>query len=112
LAQLLVDVRIVNDLAGQEYRAAGETPPGLVRIIDCALHAVTEAELAREMEHEAARFEAEVVGADAIDERAVVRRRELTGNGLLHVEALAENQRLRRSHHPTFAAHRRAARGE
>ena len=37
-----------------------------------------------------------VAGADLVDERAVVRRGQLARDGLLHVEALAEDERLRR----------------
>ena len=36
-----------------------------------------------------------VAGAHLVDERAVVRRRQLTRDGRLHVEALAEDEGLR-----------------
>ena len=37
----------------------------------------------------------EIVPANRIDDGAVVRVGELSGNGLLHVEAFAEDERLR-----------------
>ena len=37
---------------------------------------------------------AEVVGADLVDDGAVVGGGQLAGDGLFHVEALAEDQRL------------------
>ncbi len=52
--QLLVDVRVVDDLAGQEHAAVGEALPGLVGVVDGAVHAVAEAELAREVDGQAA----------------------------------------------------------
>ena len=61
------------------------------------------------VDRQAAGVVAEVAGPDAIDDRAVVGRGELAGDGLLHVEALAENQRLGRAHRATWTDRRRAA---
>ena len=50
VAQPIVDVRVVDDLAGQEDVAAGEPPARLIGVVDRAIDAVAEAELAREMD--------------------------------------------------------------
>jgi hypothetical protein len=42
----MVDVRVVDDLAGQEYAAIGKLPAGLVGVLDRPLDAIAEAELA------------------------------------------------------------------
>ena len=49
-AQLIVDVRVVDDLAGQEDVAAGEAAARLVGVVDGAVDAVAEPELAREVD--------------------------------------------------------------
>ena len=97
-------MRVVDDFAGEEDVAAGEPRDRLVGVVDRAIDAVAEAELAREVEREAALVVAEAAGADLVDERAVVRRGELARDGLFHVEALAEDQRLRRAHFTTSRA--------
>src|SRR5215203_2580492 len=91
-------MRIVDDLAGQEDVAAGEPAPRLVGIVDRAVDAVAEPELACEADAQTARLVAIAVGAYAIDDRAVVGGGQLAGDRLFHVEALAENQRLGRMH--------------
>ncbi len=100
-AQLIVDVRVVDDLAGQEDVPSGEAAARLIRVIDRAVHSVTESELAREVNRDAAGGVLVVVAAHAIDDGAVVGRRQLPGDGVLHVEAFAEDQRLGRRHVPT-----------
>ena len=54
IAQLIVDVRVVDDLAGEEDVAVGKAPPRLVGVVDRAIDAVAEAELAGEMDGEPA----------------------------------------------------------
>ena len=76
--------------------SARKAAPRLVCVVHGAIHAVAEAELAGEMDRDASRFVREVVGADLFDDGAVVGRRKLAGDGLLHVEALAEYEGLRR----------------
>ena len=73
---------------------AGKAPPGLVGVVHRAVDAVAEPELAREMDGQPAGVVAVVVRPDAVDDRAVVGGRQFPGDGLLHVEALAEDQRL------------------
>ena len=51
-AQLVVDVRVVNDLAGQMDRAIGEALARLVGVVDGPIDAVAEAELAGQMDGE------------------------------------------------------------
>ena len=53
-AQLVVDVRVVDDLAGQVDGTIGKPLARLIRVVDGAIDAVAEAELAREMDGEAA----------------------------------------------------------
>ena len=53
--KLVVDVRVVDDFAGQEDGAVREAAPRLVGVVDGAIDAVAEAELAREMDGEPAR---------------------------------------------------------
>ena len=65
---LLVDVRVVDDLAGQEDRPIGKPLARLVGVVDGAIDAVAEPELAREVDGEAAGAIGEVVGLDALDE--------------------------------------------
>ena len=48
--QLLVDVGVVDDLAGQEHPLVDEPLPGLVGVVDRAIDAVTEAELPRQVD--------------------------------------------------------------
>ena len=47
-AQLIVDVRVVDDLAGQKDVAVGKALARLIGVVDGAIDAVAEAELARE----------------------------------------------------------------
>ena len=53
-AQPIVDVRVVDDLAGQEDVLIREAPARLIGVVDGAIDAVAEAELAREVDGEAA----------------------------------------------------------
>jgi hypothetical protein len=92
-AQLLVDVRVVNDLAGQVDRALRKPLARLVRVVDGAIHAVAEAELSREVDGETSRAVGELVGLDAIDESAVIVVGQHAGDGVLQVEAFTENER-------------------
>ena len=85
----------MDDLAGEEDVAPGEARHRLVGVVDGAIDAVAEAELAGEMDGEPALLVAVVAGADLVDERAVVRGGELARDGLFHVEALAEDEGLR-----------------
>ena len=94
VAQLVVDVRVVDDLAGEEDVAIGKPPARLVGVVDGAIDAVAEAELAGEVDGEPAGVVAVIAGADVVDDAAVVGRRQLARDGLLHVEALAEDQGL------------------
>ena len=66
--QLLVDVRVVDDFAGEEHAAVGKALARLVGVVDGAVDAVAEAELAGEVDGQAARPEREVVGLDLLDE--------------------------------------------
>ena len=90
--QLFVDVRVVNDLAGQVHRHGRKALARLIRVVDGAIDAVAEAELAGEMHGEATDAVGEVVGLDAIDDLAVIALGQHAGDGILEVEAFAEDQ--------------------
>ncbi len=92
--QPVVDVWVVDDLAGEEHVPARKSPPGLVGVVHGPVDSVAEAELAREMDRQPAGLEPVVRRTDAVHDRAVVRRRQLAGDGLLHVEAFTEDHRL------------------
>ena len=53
--QLVVDVRVVDDLAGQVDVLVGELAPRLVGVVHGPVHAVAEPELLREVDREPAR---------------------------------------------------------
>ena len=54
VAQPVVDVRVMDDFAGQEHAAIGKPLSRLIGVVDGAIDAVTEAELAREVDRESA----------------------------------------------------------
>ena len=54
-AQLVVDVRVVDDFAGQVHLPIGKPLARLIGVVDGAVDAVAEAELAREVDGETAR---------------------------------------------------------
>ena len=68
----------------------------LIGVVDRAVDAVAEAELAREMDREPPDAIGEVVGLDLVDELAVIALGQHAGDGMLQVEAFAENQRRHR----------------
>jgi hypothetical protein len=82
----------VDDLARQEDVAVGETPASLIRVVDGAIDAVTEAELACEVQRQPARLVTEIRGANAIDEAAVILGGELGGYRFLEIQAFPENE--------------------
>ena len=85
-------MRIVNDFAGQEDASIGESFPRLIRVIDGPIHAVTEAELPREMDCQPPGVIGEILGFDPLDEGAVVVLGQHAGDGVLEVEAFAEDE--------------------
>ena len=91
-------MRVVDDLAGEEAVAARDPPSRIIGLIDSPIDSVAEAELAREVNDEAAGLVLEVARSDAIDQRTVVGRREFSRDGIFHVEALAKNQGLGSTH--------------
>ena len=50
--QLVVDVRVVDDFAGQEDRAIGKAGAGLIGVVDRAIDAIAEPELPREVQRQ------------------------------------------------------------
>ena len=106
-AQPIVDVRVVDDLAGQEHAAVGKSLARLVGVVDRAIDAVAEAEFAREMNREAAGRILKVVGLDLLDEVAVVVLVQLGRDRVFQVEAFPEHER--RGHWLPRGALRRCA---
>ena len=96
-SQLLVDVRVVDDFAGQKHLAIRNALASLVGVVDGSIHAVTEAELTRQVYGQPSGAEGEVLRFDPFDDGAVVVLGEPAGDGLLEVESLAEDQRSQRS---------------
>ena len=86
-------MRVVNDLAGEVHRSIGKPPARLIRVVHGAVHAVAEAELAREVDGEPAGPVREVVGLDALDDLAVIVLGQHAGDGTLQVEPFPENER-------------------
>ena len=86
--QLIVDVGVVDDFAGQIDRPIRKPPARLVGVVHGAIDPVTEAEFARQMDREAPGAVGEVVGLDLLDEGAVVALREHAGDGMLEIQAL------------------------
>ncbi len=92
-AEILVDVRVVDDLAGQKHTLVRKTLARLVGVVDGAIDAVAEAELAREMDGQPSGAIREIVGLDVIDDRAVIVLGEHAGDGMLQIEAFTEDER-------------------
>ena len=91
-SQLFVDVRVVDDFAGQMDGAIRKPLARLVRIVDRAVDAVAEAELTGEMDRQPPGAKREVVRLDAIDDYAVVVLGQHAGDGILQVETFAEDE--------------------
>ena len=90
--QLVVDVRIVDDFAGQVNGAVGKPRAGLVGVVHRAVDPVTEPELPGEVEGQAPGLVPVALVLDPGDEVAVIARRELARDRVLEVQTLAENQ--------------------
>jgi hypothetical protein len=90
--ELVVHVRVVDDLAGQVDRPIGKARPRLVGVVHGAIDAVAEPELLREVQLEAAGPVLIPIRLDRGDQAAVVVLGQLAGDGLLEVEALPEDQ--------------------
>ena len=72
LAQLRIDVRIMDNFASEEYPPVGELSAGLVRVFDGAFDAVAKAEFLREFDRHVTRRKHVVTGAQHINEVAGV----------------------------------------
>ena len=91
-AQPVVDVRVMDDFAGQEHTAIGKPLSRLIGVVDRAIDAVTEAELAREVDREAAGSVLKVVGLNLLNEVAVVVLIQLGRDRRLQIEAFPEHE--------------------
>ena len=77
----------MDDLAGDEDAPVRELLAGLVRVFDCALDAVAEAELLREKERQLADLEPEALLAHALDQGAGIVADQLSVYGLFQASA-------------------------
>ncbi len=92
-----VHLRVVDDLAGEEDPPLGEPLARLVGVLDRAVDAVAEAELARELDPDLAGASDVAELLQPLDDLRVVARRELRAHDALEVEALLEIRLLARS---------------
>ena len=90
VAQLLVDMGIVDDLADQEQPPVGELDPGLIGVIDRPVHSVAEPEFPGEPEGQRPGVEPILIGAKRLDHGAVVVGGELSFDLGLEPEPAAE----------------------
>ena len=81
-------MRVVDDLAGQKDTAVGKTLAGLIGIVDGAVDAIAEPELAREMDRETAGPISKIVYLNLLNEIAVVVLIQLCCDRIFQVEAL------------------------
>src|SRR6266545_5369984 len=88
--KLLIDVWVVDDLADQKRPLVGKLRARFVRVLDRAVHAVTEAKLAGEPECQVADLEPVSRLANALDHAAVVVGCERPFDDALEPESLAE----------------------
>ena len=92
-AEAVVDVRVVDDLAGQQHALRGEFLPSLVRVIDRAVHAVAEPEFLRQVERETSARLNEPGCLEVVDDAAVIGRCQVGRDRLFQVETLTEDDR-------------------
>lgn len=88
--QPVIDVRIVDDLAGEKDSPVGKLPACLVGVLHGALHAVAEAELPSQPDGYVAGRERVVARLEQVDEPAVVGCGQLLLDVSLETEALPE----------------------
>ena len=92
-AEAVVDVRVVDDLAGQQHALRGEFLPSLVRVIDRAVHAVAEPEFLRQVERETSARLNEPGCLEVVDDAAVVGSSQVGCDRFFEVETLTEDDR-------------------
>ncbi len=85
-------MRVVDDFAGQEHLPVWKLPARLIRVVDGAVDAVAEAELASEVHDEPSRGVLIVRFLDGGDQPAAVAAGEDVRDFVLEVEALPEDQ--------------------
>ena len=90
LLELPVHMRIVDDLAHQQQPPVGKLVAGLVGVVDGAIHAVAEPELAGQPERQRTHLEGVIAGAEQVHEAAVIIGVPLLLDRALEPEALTE----------------------
>ena len=91
-AQLLIHVRVVNDLAREVDRPVREPSACLIGVIDRPIHTVAEPELPREVDGQPPGRVPVCRSLDPVDELAVVVLGQLAGDHGLEIESLSEDQ--------------------
>src|SRR5262249_47262740 len=71
-AEFLVHMRVVNDLASEEYLLVWKTAAGLIRVIHRAVDAITEAKLTCEMNRQPSCLVREIVVLDLGNDLTVI----------------------------------------
>src|SRR5688572_8821576 len=100
----LVDVRIVDNLARQKYPPIGELPARLIRVIDGAIDAVTEAEFFRELDVERPGARLIAHSLKALDDGTLVSARQNRPDLGFQAETLLEIHVAQRNASITFFA--------
>jgi hypothetical protein len=90
-AQLSIDVRVVDDFAGQKNSAVGEPAPRLIGVVDGPVDPVTETKFTGEQNREPSALVPEVIGLDLLNESAVVAVGEDSGHLVFEVEPFAKD---------------------
>jgi hypothetical protein len=90
-AELIVDMRVVDDFARQVDRVVWKATARLVGVVDGAIDAVAEAELPCEVHREPTRLVPVTRVLDLLNQKAVVTLRENARNFVFEIEALAKN---------------------
>jgi len=109
-ADLIVDVRVVDDFAGQKQRAIGKALARLIGVVNGAIDAVTEAKLASEVQAQPTGLKSIVSCLDRRHEVAVITLRQHVRDFVLEVETFSKDEgTLRHRQGATRAPLRRLA---
>src|SRR5687768_16477848 len=97
-----VDVGVVNDFARQEDAAIGKLAARLIRVVDGAIDAVTEAEFLRELEMKRPGGGLIANGLEALDDGALIGTRQNRSDLGFQAETLLEIHFAQRNSSITF----------
>ena len=92
VTQPTVNLRVVDDLTGQEDPTVGESSARLIGVVDGAVDAVAETELGSKTDHQTAFLPSELRALDLVDELAVIILGECARYLVLEIEAFSEDR--------------------